>query len=312
MKDEDSASKDILQLARLGLTGRSQDVQLYLGRMLKRYRDELPELSCQLEAVLREASVRSSPLRREAVPSAIPVDLDSRLHLVRFEASGKLDVEPVLVGLVADGLKQLVLERKRRARLQAMGLKPTRTTLFVGEPGVGKTLAAKWLARELSVPLLTLDLAAVMSSFLGRTGNNVRYVLDYAKSVDCVLLLDELDAVAKRRDDTAEVGELKRLVTVLLQEIDGWPADGLLVAATNHPGLLDPAVWRRFELVLEFPMPEGEALAAAVRLFLGEGVKDHAKWARILSLAFQGASFSDIERGLTRARRNAAVSGESL
>ena len=94
-----------------------------------------------------------------------------------------------------------------------------------------------------------------MSSFLGRTGNNVRNVLDFAKGVSCVFLLDEFDAIAKRRDDAVEVGELKRLVTVLLQEIDQWPASGLLIAATNHYNLLDPAVWRRFELVVGFPMP---------------------------------------------------------
>ena len=91
---------------------------------------------------------------------------------------------------------------------------------------------------------------------LGRTGANLRQVLDYAKQTPGVLLLDELDAVAKRRDDDAEIGELKRLVTVLLQEIDDWPPGNLLLAATNHPELLDPAAWRRFEAVLEFePLP---------------------------------------------------------
>jgi hypothetical protein len=111
---------------------------------------------------------------------------------------------------------------------------------------LGDTLAARVLARTLGRPLLILDLAAVMSSFLGRTGGNLRHVLDYAKSIECVLLLDELDAIAKRRDDAGEIGELKRLVTVLIQEIDDWPSSGLLVAATNHPELLDPAIWRRF------------------------------------------------------------------
>src|SRR5665213_3572636 len=127
-------------------------------------------------------------------------------------------------------------------------------------PGVGKTLAARWIARELHRPLLTLDLSAVMSSFLGRTGANVRHVLDYAKGVDCVLLLDELDSIAKRRDDASDVGELKRLVTVLLQEIDDWPSTGLLIAATNHSDLLDPAVWRRFEMRVNFPMPGDESV----------------------------------------------------
>jgi SpoVK/Ycf46/Vps4 family AAA+-type ATPase len=125
-------------------------------------------------------------------------------------------------------LDQILSERRREEELFKQGLSPTRSIIFTGPPGVGKTLAARWVARELQRPLLTLDLSAVMSSFLGRTGANVRHVLDYAKTVNGVLLLDELDSIAKRRDDATDVRELKLLVTVLLQEIDDGPATGLL------------------------------------------------------------------------------------
>ena len=166
-------------------------------------------------------------------------------------------------------MRQLLDERGAEDKLASLGLAPTRSLLLTGAPGVGKTLTARWIARELNRPLLLLDLSAVMSSFLGRTGNNLRYVLDYAKSVPCVLLLDELDALAKRRDDTIEVGELKRLVTVLLQELDDWPPTGLLVAATNHPDLLDPAIWRRFDLTIEIPLPQDELIEKAIVAQLG-------------------------------------------
>ena len=173
-------------------------------------------------------------------------------------------------------------------------------------------MAARWIARKLSWPLLTLDLSAVMSSFLGRTGTNLRNVLDYAKSIECVLLLDEIDAVAKRRDDAVEVGELKRLVTVLLQEIDDWPASGLLVAATNHPDLLDPAAWRRFEMHITFPMPNSEQVLQAVDTFLGPPATGESLPRSVIATLLAALSFSDIERQLTQIRREAVIYGEGM
>jgi len=311
VEDKETSNSDLVQLARLALSGRSQDVQLYLRRLLRRYRNSDPRIAEGLESLLRDVPTRSSPLRKEGGESSLPVDLDSRLHLIRCETITELDVEPVYDEPIWTGLRQLVCEHHERERLEHQGLSPTRSVLLTGPPGVGKTLAARWLARELCLPLLTLDLSAVMSSFLGRTGNNVRHVLDYAKGVDGILLLDELDAIAKRRDDVTEIGELKRLVTVLLQEIDDWPAGGLLVAATNHADLLDPAVWRRFELSIEFPMPDKQAVREAVEKFLGTDAEHAPTWAAILSIACAGASFSDIEREIMLARRATVVSGQS-
>ncbi|HEX8441553.1 ATP-binding protein [Archangium sp.] len=221
-----------------------------------------------------------------------------------------LDSEPKWPSGVRRELDQVVLERRRARELLQDGIAPTRSALFTGPPGVGKTLAARWVAAELGWPLLTLNLSAVMSSYLGRTGSNVRNVLDYAKGVECVLLLDELDAIAKRRDDGGEVGELKRLVTVLLQEIDEWPASGLLIAATNHPDLLDPAVWRRFERIVEFPLPDEDTVRALVAdLLVNRPEVDFAQIAPALTLLFKGQSQALIRRDFQRAVRNAVVHG---
>lgn len=311
MGDMMNIEMDLIHLARVALSGRPQDVHLLLRRIAKGYREAAPEFAEQVTALLRDAPTRSSPLRRQT-EAALPVDVDTRFHLLRVEDRPVLDHEPVLSDNVSRLLTRLVDERKHSKALLDEGLEPTKSAIFTGPPGVGKTLAARWVARSMGRPLLVLDLAAVMSSYLGRTGTNLRHVLDYAKSTDCVLLLDELDAIAKRRDDMGELGELKRLVTVLIQEIDDWPSSGVLLAATNHPELLDPAIWRRFDMAVEFPLPDDSAIRVFVQGMLHGRVSDARKWADILALAFKGRSYSDIERDLVSARRAAAISKSSV
>lgn len=308
--DQERLSHDFIQLARTALSGRPQDIQLLIHRAAKRYRDLLPEMSEALISLLKEAPSRSSPLRKQA-DTPLPVDLDSRLQLLRVEM-GSLDNPPILEDFNQTVLNQVMLERENSSELFKLGLQPTKSMLFTGPPGVGKTLAAKWIAAKLNRPLLVLDLAAVMSSYLGRTGNNIRYVLDYAKNMECVLLIDELDAIAKRRDDTSEIGELKRLVTVLLQEIDDWPSSGLLLAATNHPDLLDPAIWRRFEVVLGFKNPSREQIEAQINRLLDGHIEVSELWSKVLSYVLYGKSYSEVERQIMLMRKSAAITKKSI
>lgn len=309
MVENSDLRDDFVHLARIALSDRPEDVKAFLHRTAKRTDD--PSLSSAVADLLRKRPARSSPLRRKAeIP--LPVDTESRFQLLRVEERPELPHEPVYTEKVGETLTRLVEERRNVKALMDAGLEPTRTILFTGPPGVGKTLAAKWLARELNRPLMILDLSSVMSSYLGRTGSNLRHVLDYARSIDGVLLLDELDAIAKRRDDTGEIGELKRLVTVLLQQLDDWPSTRILIAATNHAELLDPAIWRRFEELVEFDLPGREAARAFLKALLHSTAPKAEDWSDVLSVVLAQHAFSDIERMVNSARRSAALNGKDL
>lgn len=307
---QDIIGDTLVHVSRLALTGRPQDVQAQIRQAVTRLRRRSPELARQLAALLSMAPSAAAPLR-DAGAGMVPVDADSRLSLVKHEYPIIMDEAPILSDDLRGKLDQVVGERDRVLALEGLGLAPTRSLLFVGPPGVGKTMSARWLAHRLNRPLITLDLATVMSSFLGKTGSNIRSALEYAKGVDSVLLLDEFDAIAKRRDDEGDIGELKRLVNVLLQEIDDWPATSLLIAATNHGDLLDPAIWRRFDDVLTFALPDLLTRQKYITDLFGTE-EDVVAWIPVLVELWAEMSPSDIARLVRSMRRRAAVQDLTL
>lgn len=313
MDELEKIKSDLAQLVRLSLSEQPDDVRLYVARLVRKYRATEPELAEQLDLFLRSRPTRTNtPLRRAVTPQSktdhtMPIDDESRLTLLRAFNDPRDFQAPLFSEELGASLSQLLEERRQTERLLAAGLQPSRSAIFVGPPGVGKSLTARWIAAQLGVPLYVLDLTAVMSSLLGKSGVNLRAALDFAKRVPCVLFLDEIDAIAKRRSDEADVGELKRLVNVILQEVDNWPASGLLVAATNHPELIDPALWRRFDLEINFALPDEAAIKESMRRFLGNDYALLAKWLDVLTHAFKGLSISDIERAIQKFRRTLAL-----
>jgi SpoVK/Ycf46/Vps4 family AAA+-type ATPase len=296
-----------VQLANLALRERRQEALALIRRTLHSLQKGRPDLA---PAILELLPLMKADPTRTLHPQPLPVDIDSRIELLRREVVAEVLPEPVWTDSIRSILESVISERERADELALVGLVPTRSLLFVGRPGVGKTLAARWLSLRLNRPLLTLDLAAVMSSFLGKTGNNLRVVLDYARKTPSVLLLDEFDAIAKRRDDATEIGELKRLVTVLLQAVDDWPGEGLLIAATNHPELLDPAVWRRFDQEVFFPLPSADEAEAAITRLLPEEIQRET--IALLAAALLHESFAEIERVVTTSRRRSILNGIPL
>lgn len=312
MGDLGGIQSDLAQLVRLVIAEQYDDVRLYVARLVRKYRETMPALSEQLDLYLRNKPQKPAQgLRKVTTPKSpqsqvMPVDEDSRLTLLKAP-NEKITSKPLLSSQIEDSLDQIIIERKHIDRLKTLGLQPTRSAIFVGPPGVGKTLTASWLAQKLGVPFYVLDLTAVMSSYLGKSGNNLRAALDFAKKGPCVLLLDEIDSIAKKRSDDSDVGELKRLVTVILQEVDEWPSSSLLLAATNFAELIDPALWRRFDLVLNFEKPNSESIKEAIKRFLGPDYAIFARWIDLLVIMFKDESFSNIERSINKFRRSVAL-----
>jgi SpoVK/Ycf46/Vps4 family AAA+-type ATPase len=308
--------KDIYEyyvhITRYALQGNGADAAVLARKSIRYLAKNSPESAEKLKSLLADFDKLQPSASRGFFSQSLPIDSDSRLELLRREFVD-MDMEPVWPDIVNRELDAVIEERVHEDALLAAGLTPTKSMLFVGPPGVGKTLAARWLSWKLGRPLLTLDLAAVMSSFLGRTGNNIRAVLNFAQKAPSVLLLDEFDAIAKKRNDDTELGELKRLVTVLLQAVDDWPPSGILLAATNHPELLDPAVWRRFERVVEFPNPTREQINELLRRKLvSEDFQQIDPWIDILSVVLENTSFAEVIRQLNAARRNSIVHNVKL
>lgn len=309
---------DFANLARLAVGNSADDVRLFLAKLVRKYRTKDQTFADSLQQALKAAATRSaepSVLRRGPMPPAasdMPVDLDTRQSLIRVFNDLEGLPAPILASDLLVQLQAIVRERQERAKLTAAGITPARSAILEGPPGVGKTLSARWLAANLGKPLWVLDLTTVMSSLLGKTGSNLRAVFDHAKANEAVLLLDEIDAIAKRRSDESDVGELKRLVAVILQEVDNWPDSGLLLAATNHPELVDPALWRRFDVVLNFGTPTRQQIEAGIRRFLGPQADLFDPFVSMLAETYSKQSLSDVERSINSLRRQFALNGDPM
>ena len=171
---------------------------------------------------------------------------------------GELFLSPCVLNACAE----FVDEQRRADVLRAHGLEPRHRVLLSGPPGNGKTSLAEALAFELALPLFVVRYDAVVTSYLGETAQRLRRLFDLVRTEPCVLFFDEFDAIGKERGDIHETGEIKRVVTTLLMQLDELPSYCVLLAATNHPELLDRATWRRFEVRLELTAPTTTLLNA--------------------------------------------------
>lgn len=240
-----------------------------------------------------------------------PVDAESRMDIVEVSFPHISDDKLVLNKYTREKINVFIEFYTRRDLLLQSGLDASNTLLLYGPPGCGKTSVAQMISSITGLPLVTARLDGLVSSLLGNTAKNIRKIFDYASKRECILFLDEFDVIAKLRDDKNELGELKRVVNSLIQNIDSFSQNSILIAATNHQELLDLAIWRRFTNVLSLDKPQEKEINQLIHVIL-DGKNTNflsvPKKMEYLQNALSGLSHSDINTILINSLRNVILS----
>jgi SpoVK/Ycf46/Vps4 family AAA+-type ATPase len=215
------------------------------------------------------ASTMSLAFAPAPANQSVPVDSDSGFPVAEAQHFQAGSVRVCLSGKEAETVEKFLAYFQASGKLKDHGVSFTPSMLFYGPPGCGKTQSARYIASQLNLPLIVARMDGVISSYLGSTAKNLRRLFEHAASTPCILFLDEFDALAKMRDDDRELGELKRVVISLLQNIDTLGPDHVLLAATNHEHLLDSAIWRRFKYKVHVGLPSQDVRSELLANFLG-------------------------------------------
>jgi len=269
----------------------------------KQVADELRQL------VDAARQLQGPPARSQAGEIPIPISRprgELQHLLVATYPRARLD-DVVLPLSTRAWLDRLLQQQKQRDRLRSFGQSPGKSVLLIGHPGSGKTMTASALAGELRLPLFTIRLDAVITRYMGETAAKLRMVFDQLSSLRAVYLFDEFDAIGGRRTADNDVGEMRRVLNSFLQYIEEPNStDSLIVCATNHAELLDRALFRRFDGILEYRLPDSDAIRSVVSSRLGAFLPKKIAWKQIVE-ASPGLSQADLVRASDEVIKNAIL-----
>lgn len=249
----------------------------------------------------------------QSIPSVLGATANGRQREFLLEITPDKRIEDLVLSEVnRRACEELIEEQRRASVLRAHSLEPRHRVLLSGPPGNGKTSLAEAIAEALALPFFVVRYEAMIGSYLGETAARLKRVFDYSRTTPCVLFFDEFDAVGKERGDEHETGEIKRVVTSLLMQMDDLPSYTIAVAATNHSELLDRAVWRRFQLRLSLKAPTRIELSAYFQRFIDQMAEPFGRSASTLAKMLGAISYAEAEEFcLDIRRRHVLAMGET-
>lgn len=248
------------------------------------------KLQAELELAMR-ASDKNIQDRNLSNAASAPI-VNNYLQEVAVHRTFSDLILPDSVRKITDSF---IEEQYRSDILRTYGLEPRHKVMLVGEPGTGKTSYAEALSDKLMLPLYVVRYDALIGSYLGETAMRLRQLFDFVSTRKCVLFFDEFDTIGKERGDAQELGEIKRVVSSLLLMTDSLPSYNIVLAASNHPELLDRAVWRRFQIRLELPMPDVKQIEQYLFLFESRYRISFQTNLKELAKNLKGRNYGDIE-----------------
>lgn len=259
----------------------------------------------ELRALIDKAKARIAAPSRAPIPLARPRGELADILSVSYPKTKITDM--VLSKAIAAKLGRVIREHKSVRPIRSHGLAPRRKLLLVGKPGTGKTLTASALAGELGLPLFVVHLDGLITKFMGETAAKLRLIFEAIGQTRAVYLFDEFDSIGSERGLGNDVGEIRRVVSSFLQMVEQDHSDSLIVAATNNIGLLDRALFRRFDDIIQFDLPDIERIKLLLRARLSAFKPKKIRWSDAAKLAL-GLSFADIARACEDAIKDALIS----
>ena len=262
------------------------------------------KLARDLRDLIDKAKARRPYDRGTPVPLARPRGELSGLLSVSYPKLGLADM--ILSANDGSRLKRLITEHTQVRKIRSYGLAPRKKLLLVGPPGTGKTLTASVLAGELGLPLFVVRLDSLMTKFMGESAAKLRLIFDAINATRGVYLFDEFDSIGSHRGLGNDVGEIRRVLNSFLQMVDQDDSDSLLLAATNHPELLDRALFRRFDDVIEYELPDKRETIATLKSKLASFKTARLPWSKIGDFS-TGLSYGDLTRACEDAIKDAII-----